>query len=52
MRHRCVGDDGGDGGGDSEEPIIRAATFSFSLSLSSLDEPLDDSIFVSQSPTI
>jgi hypothetical protein len=52
MRHRCVEDDGSDGGGDSEEPITRAATFSFSSSLSSSDEPLDVLISVSQSPTI
>jgi hypothetical protein len=47
IRHRCVEDDGGDGSGDSEEPIIRVATFFFSSSLSSSDEPLDDSMFVS-----
>jgi len=52
MRHRCVDDDGGSGNGDSEDPITRAATFSFSLSLSPSDEPLDDSMSVSQSPTI
>jgi hypothetical protein len=52
MRHRCVEDDGGGGGGDSEEPITRAATFSFSLSLSPSNEPLIDSMSVSQSPII
>jgi hypothetical protein len=52
MKHRCVEDDGGSGGGDSEEHITRAATFSFLFSFSSSDEPLDDSMSVSQSPTI
>jgi hypothetical protein len=52
MRHRCVEDDGGGGHGDSEEPITRVATFSFSSPLSSSDEPLDDSMSVSQSPII
>jgi hypothetical protein len=49
MRHRCVeddGDGGGEGGGD-EAPITIVATFSFSSSLSSLDEPLDVSRSVS-----
>jgi hypothetical protein len=60
MRHRCVEDDSGDGGrdvdgdggGSSEDPITRAVTFSFSSSLSSPDEQLEDSILVSQSPTM
>jgi len=45
IRHRCVEDDDGGGGEDDEESIIMAATFS--LSLSSSDEPLDESMFVS-----
>jgi hypothetical protein len=52
MRHRRVEDDGGDGGVDGEDPITTAATFSFSSSLSSPDEPLDVSRSMSQSPTI
>jgi hypothetical protein len=46
MRHRCVEDDmvGVDGG--DKESITMAATFSFSSSLSSLEESLDDSMSV------
>ena len=62
IRHRCVEDDGGDVGEDSEESITIAATFLFSLSSSDeqLDEEVDgqqritfgESISVSQSPTM
>ena len=50
IRHRCVEDDGGGVGEDSEVSITIATTFTFSFSLSSSDEPLDESISVSQSP--
>jgi hypothetical protein len=52
MRHRSTEDYGSGGGGDSEELITKVATFSFSSSLSSSNEPLDDSVSVSQSPII
>jgi hypothetical protein len=51
-----VDDDGEYGGEDVDEdddgPITNAATFSFSSSLSSPEDSHDDSISVSQSPTI
>ena len=47
MRHRCVEDDDGSVDEDSEEPTTRAATFSFSFSLSSSNKQLDDSMSVS-----
>jgi hypothetical protein len=49
IRYRCIEDDG-DGGGEDARSIAMAATFS--LSLSSSDDPLDESMSVSQSPTM
>jgi hypothetical protein len=51
------GEGGGEGGDedvgeDDDGPITSAAIFSFSLSLSSPEDSHDDSISVSQSPTI